>query len=162
MIELTEQQKRDYFRRSYQAVDGLWFMKAEERLGFEAALELDLAVWKVLPKIQARTIKAMAGLSEDMDGLYEGLAARLCLEGFDFSCEKTAEGIRVEIRGCPWQDLIAKSGRHHISDRVGDLICAAENAVWAEEFGAVGFERESRICGGDAKCSLVFFLEKRD
>ena len=37
MTDLTEEQKAEYFRRSYTAVDGLWFMKVEERLGFDEA-----------------------------------------------------------------------------------------------------------------------------
>ncbi len=39
MFELNDKQVADFFRRSYTAVDGLWFMKAEEKHGFEAALE---------------------------------------------------------------------------------------------------------------------------
>ena len=39
MSEEREQQKVAYLRRSYAAVDGLWFVKLEEELGFERALE---------------------------------------------------------------------------------------------------------------------------
>ena len=77
MTDLTDEQKAEYFRRSYTAVDGLWFMKVEEKRGFEEALQLDEAVWKVLPKIQARTIKAMLNLCSGLDGLQEAIAARL-------------------------------------------------------------------------------------
>jgi hypothetical protein len=157
MTEFTDLQKKEYFRRSYQAVDGLWFLKVEEKYGFEAALELDEAVWKVLPKIQARTMKAMTGLDKGIDSLYEGLTARLCLEGFDFRCQRMESGFRIAVNRCPWHDLIVKSGREHIGESVGDLICGVENAVWASEFGDIGFRRESRICRGDRTCSLVFF-----
>ena len=72
MSDLTEEQKTEYFRRSYTAVDGLWFMKVEERMSFEQALQIDEAVWRVLPKIQARALKAMMDLPA-------GLASsRLC------------------------------------------------------------------------------------
>lgn len=54
MKDLTEMDKTEYFRRSYRAVDGLWFMMIEKKHGFDEALELDEAVWRVLPKIQAR------------------------------------------------------------------------------------------------------------
>ena len=57
MSHLTEEQKTEYFRRSYTAVDGLWFMKVEERMGFEQALQIDEAVWRILPKIQARALR---------------------------------------------------------------------------------------------------------
>ncbi len=52
MKHLTDQQAAEYFHRSFTAVDGLWFMKVEEKHGFDAALEIDNEVWKVLPKIQ--------------------------------------------------------------------------------------------------------------
>ena len=45
----------EYLRRSYFAVDGLWFMMLEDELSFEKALEMDVKVWGVVPKIQART-----------------------------------------------------------------------------------------------------------
>ena len=58
MTKLSSQQVAEYFSRSYKTVDGLWFMKVEEKHGFDAALELDNEIWKVMPKIQARMIKS--------------------------------------------------------------------------------------------------------
>ena len=40
----------EYFKKSYFAVDGLWFLIVEEENSFEYALELDKKVWKVLAK----------------------------------------------------------------------------------------------------------------
>ena len=57
MINLTDVQIAEYYHRSFSVVDGLWFMKIEERYGFEAALDIDSEVWKVVPKIQARKLK---------------------------------------------------------------------------------------------------------
>ena len=71
MTELTDEQRADYFRRSYTAADGLWFMMVEEKYGFDAALKLDEAVWKVLPKIQARALKSMMKLNSGLEGLQE-------------------------------------------------------------------------------------------
>jgi len=68
MKELTYKQIAAYFHRSYAAADGLWFMKVEEKCGFETALEIDDQVWKVLPKIQARMLKSMLLLDEGMEG----------------------------------------------------------------------------------------------
>jgi hypothetical protein len=82
LTDLTQEQKTEYFRRSYTAVDGLWFMKVEESLGFDEALRLDEAVWKVLPKIQARALKGMMHLEGGLEGLAQALSARLALEGF--------------------------------------------------------------------------------
>ena len=89
MTKLSSQQVADYFNRSYNAVDGLWFMKVEEKYGFDAALDLDNEVWKVMPKIQARRIKSFLGLKNGSDALFEGLVTKLELEGFKFTAEKT-------------------------------------------------------------------------
>jgi hypothetical protein len=158
--ELTEEQKTEYFRRSYTAVDGLWFMKVEERTGFERALEIDEAVWEVLPKIQARTLKAMMNLPTGLAGLEEALSARLALEGFEFEIERRDEGIEVLVKICPWHQIMIKSGRAALSERVSDVICRVENETWAREFsepgGEIGFERKARLCRGDGVCRLLF------
>ncbi len=159
-MELTEEQKTEYFRRSYTAVDGLWFMKVEERMGFEAALQIDEAVWEILPKIQARALKAMMDLPAGLAGLEQALSARLALEGFDFEIERHEEGLMVMVRSCPWHQIMIKSGRAALSERVSNVICRVENETWAREFsepGAeIGFERESRLCRGEGMCRLWF------
>ena len=111
MTDLTDEQKTEYFRRSYTAVDGLWFMKVEEKLGFDEALQLDEAVWKVLPKIQARALKGMMHLQGGLQGLEQALSARLALEGFDYEMETREDGFAVIVKRCPWHDLMIKSGR---------------------------------------------------
>ena len=160
MTRLTEEQKAEYFRRSYTAVDGLWFMKVEERLGFDEALRLDEAVWKVLPKIQARALKGMMHLPGGLAGLEPALCARLDLEGFEYEIEPHSEGFVVIVKRCPWHDLMIKSGRGDLSEKVSDLICRVENSVWAREFsgegGEIEFEREERICRGEGRCVLRF------
>jgi hypothetical protein len=156
MERMTDRQIAEYFRRSYTAVDGLWFMKVEGQYGFEAALRMDEEVWKVLPKIQARMLMSMIGLNKGMEGLCRAVETRLDLEGFEFEAEKDANSLKIHINRCPWHDLMVKSGRESLSGRVGDLICGLENAVWASEFGDIAFERSDRICKGDERCVLSF------
>ena len=168
MTDLTDEQKAEYFRRSYTAVDGLWFMMAEDKCGFETALKLDESVWKVLPKIQARTIKAMMKLNSGLEGLQEAVAARLCLEGFDYNLKRLENGFEVIVNKCPWHDLIIRSGRGELSEKVGDLICRTENSAWCLEFretdadlGEIRFERRDRICQGNRRCTLRFCREAK-
>jgi len=148
-----------YFKRSYTAVDGLWFMKLEERYGFETALELDNEVWKVLPKIQARFLKTAGGLGNGLDALRECLSTKLTLEDFEFSVrtfDDTA-AFEVIISDCPWHNKMLKSGREQLSGRVGSMICNTEYAAWASEFGDnIKFELKERICAGSPRCILHF------
>jgi hypothetical protein len=70
----------------YKSVDGLWFMKVEEKDGFNAALTVDNEVWKVMPKIQARMIKSFLVLGTwRVMRCSKGCKQSLSLDGFKFT-----------------------------------------------------------------------------
>jgi hypothetical protein len=157
MFQMTDRQIADFFRRSYTAVDGLWFMKAEEKHGFDATLNLDDEVWKVFPKVQARMLRDMGKMGSGMDGLCECFTTKLSIEGFQFDVEKRNDGFSVSISRCPWHDAMVKSGREALSGKVGARICGTEYSVWAAEFGqGIRFRRKSEICTGGERCVLEF------
>ena len=163
MVELTDKQIADYYKRSYTAVDGLWFMKVEEIYGFDRALEIDDEVWKVLPKIQARMLKAMGNLENGLDALRECLTARLALDGFAFRTEESNDGrvLKVSLNECPWHNVMIKAGREHLSEKVGTRICNTEYSVWASEFGDnINFKLQEQICQGLNCCTLIFSTPK--
>lgn len=162
-MELSDAERGEYFHRSYAAIDGLWFMKVEERHGFEEALRLDEAVWRVLPKIQARTLKRLLCIKEGLDGLEQALSARLEMEGFSFEIKRQDGGLEVLVESCPWHQIMLKSGRGHLSERVSEIICRVENQAWAKEFSSgeseeIGFERFERLCMGECRCRMLFFI----
>jgi len=161
MKDLTDAQKVEYFRRSYTSVDGLWFMKIEELWGFEVALEIDRRVWSIFPKIQARTLRSMLGAERGLKGLAECLAAKNSIEGFEFEAEIEGDGsLRLIVSKCPWHELMVKSGRAALSERVGSAICKAEYETWAAEFSdedrKIDFCLHSQICKGDRVCTFGF------
>jgi hypothetical protein len=157
MDSLTDQQVAEYFHRSYKAVDGLWFMKVEEKYGFDAALEIDKEVWKVMPKIQARMIRSMLEKDETQVTLLESLQAKLSLEGFKFKMEQDEKGFRIRIRDCPWYNLMVKSGREKLSGIVGTTICNVEYSVWVSEFREnIKFTFRTQKCKGSEYCILDF------
>ena len=159
MVELSDKQIIEYWHRSYRTVDGLWFVKVEERYGFDTALDIDNEVWAVIPKIQARMIREMGGLEKGIKGLYEAMVTRLNLEGVTFEVEETAggSGFEIQISECPWHNIMIQSGRKELSGKVGTLICNTENSVWAAEFGDnISFELGDQICEGDKICLLRF------
>jgi hypothetical protein len=157
MLRLTDKQAAEYFHRSYTAVDGLWFLKVEERLGFDSALDIDDDVWKVLPKIQARLLRSILKTEKGISALLETLTTKLDLEGFEFRAEKRKYGFDILVTGCPWHNLMIRSGRFELSEKVGSLICNTENSVWASEFGDdITFELKGQICKGGEHCLLKF------
>ena len=122
MSKLNHQQMINYFNRSYKAVDGLWFMKVEEKYGFNNAIALDNEVWKIIPKIQARMIKSFLGLKNGPNALFESLITKFELEGFKFNVEKNEKGFRITIDDCPWHNLMIKSGREKLSAIIGKTV----------------------------------------
>lgn len=159
MVELSDGQVVEYFHRSYTAVDGLWFLKVEERYGFDVALEIDNEVWRVLPKIQARMLKSLVGMERGKDALLECLKTKLTLEGFQFKVEEGDDGFRIILSECPWHNLMVKSGREELSEKVGSLICNTEYSVWASQFDEeIHFELKTQICKGSKQCILQFNL----
>ena len=88
MADLNDKPKTDYFLRGFTAVDGLWFMKVEEQFGFDKALEIDDAVWKIIPKILARKMKELKKAGNGIDALFECFTERLRMEGFVFKAER--------------------------------------------------------------------------
>jgi hypothetical protein len=159
MIQLTPEQIAEYFHRSYTAVDGLWFMKVEEKCGFDVALDIDNEVWKVFPKIQARLLKSLGKTGDGIDALFECLTTKLTLEGFKFKAEKTGNkgDFKITINECLWHNLMVKSGREKLSGKVGTLICNTEYSAWVSEFGPnLGFALGQQICQGSKSCILQF------
>ena len=161
-MELNAEQKAQYLHRSYTAVDGLWFVKIEEEFGFEKALEIDKQVWDVMPKIQARKIKQLTGLSRGLDDLCEALQAKLNMDGFDFTVNKDKHepSFTVSIKTCPWHEILKNCGRVAKSEKIGSVICNAEFSGWAKEFGDdITYQLCSRICKGDDLCVVKYFQQ---
>jgi len=155
--------KAEYYHRCYKAADGLWFVKTEERYDFDTALEIDLEVWKVMPKIQARFIKEKLETGEGLEALALCFSQKLELDGFVFQTERHLKDGRLtvlqfHISTCPWHDILIRSGREHLSHKIGGVICSIEYGVWASEFGKdIDFSfGDNRICGGDVSCVLNF------
>ena len=163
MLKLTDKQIAEYFKRSYTAVDGLWFVKVEEIYGFDTALDIDDEVWKVMPKIQARKLKSMGGSTDGLDGLRQCLTTKLTLDGFTFEAEQSDNDrlLQITLSECPWHNIMIKSGRENLSGLVGTRICTTEYQVWAAEFGDdIKFELKDQICTGLNNCILLFNVLK--
>ena len=159
MLELTDKQTAEYYKRSYTAVDGLWFMKVEAIYGFDTALDIDDEVWKVMPKIQARKLRSMGCSTEGLDGLQQCLTTKLTLDGFGFEAEQSSDmkSLKITLNECPWHEIMIKAGREHLSGPVGTRICTSEYQVWAAEFGdQIEFELAAQICEGQECCILLF------
>ncbi|MBI5210271.1 MAG: hypothetical protein HY927_09905 [Elusimicrobia bacterium] len=69
----------DVHAKSWLAHDGCWFLAAEEKLGMEAAVELDKASWERFSPAEAKRIMAAFGIPKNggLDALEKALWLRL-------------------------------------------------------------------------------------
>ena len=185
---LNSKQIKEYLQNGYAKVDGLWFLKIEEQFGFEKALAIDLEVWKVMPKIQARYLKSEPGIKEiadSFDMFFECLKIKMKLDNFITKATRSKQNTRnkikdskkstnygsdlkennaitVTVKNCPWHNLMIKSKRENLSERIGSAICRNEYSIFASEFDKnIKFELGERICKGSACCKFVFTKERR-
>jgi len=162
-VKMDDRQKIliEYLRRSYFAVDGLWFMKKEEESSFAEALEMDKKVWQILARIQARKTKELLSIEEDTLGaLFTGLQVKFEAEQYD--CELTTldeHRLEIAVKNCPWHALMKKSERENLSSQIAEVICKEELKVWAREYNPrIVFALAAMHCAGSPACKLVFQL----
>lgn len=154
----TDKQRAEYLYRSYTAVDGLWFRMVEDDSSFEKALRLDEAVWRVMPKIQARKIKEMLGLGNGLDALKTALLAKFEMEGYVLAGppEERRDGWLLAVRVCPWLEIMKRAERAHLAPTISSVICPAEMEVWAEEFGpGLSIAVSGGCCRGEEICAFA-------
>ena len=152
----------DYLRRSYFAVDGLWFSMVEKETSFEEALALDEQVWAVLAKIQARKAKELLHIEGgSIADLQKSLEVKLQAEEYGYTVEEIGQDrLLLHVHHCPWYALMKKSGREHLAGKMADVICTRELQVWADEL-AQGMKLciSSQRCRGSALCRLEYLMK---
>ncbi len=162
MTTIDDTVKANYFKRSYEVIDGLWFMKTEEEWDFEQALEIDRRVWEIVPKIQSRTLRRLLNLRDSgLAALETALLAKAELDDAKVEIERDGTHLlKLSVLECPWYRLMQKSKREHIASDIGEIICGTEYPVWQSEFGATGtFSLKSKLCGGERCCIMEFRAE---
>jgi hypothetical protein len=158
-MSIKQEVLTEYLRRSYFAVDGLWFMILEGEFSFDKALEMDAKVWRILPKIQARRVKELLGIPGlGLDDFMKAIAVKFAAEEYDYEVKQLGDGhIQVAIRDCPWINILKKAKREHLAPQISEAICLLELQVWLKEFGDdMIFNMECRKCCGDSICIMDF------
>ncbi len=67
------------YAKDWLAMDGVWFQAVERRWGMDAAMDCDVAIWKLFTVIEAEKIKKFLSLPEKagLEGLARALRHRL-------------------------------------------------------------------------------------
>src|SRR3990172_679654 len=103
----------DFLRRSYFAVDGLWFVRVEAEHLLEEALRLDEQVWRVMPKIQARKARELLGVEgRTLADLVQCFGLKFAAEGYEHEVHWPSESeVEFVVSACPWYAVLSHSGR---------------------------------------------------
>ena len=152
---MTQEEKLiQYLRRSYTAVDGLWFVMIEDDHGLDMALDFDEKVWKVMGKIQAREAGRLAGRTgEPLRDLRHALALKFQAEDYEHQVDETDDGFVFRITRCPWYEILKRADREHLAPVLSQRICVNEYQAWAKEFSC-HIKIEKGPCIGAPECLL--------
>ncbi|MFW9935626.1 MAG: DUF6125 family protein [Candidatus Thorarchaeota archaeon] len=128
----------DMYAKNWLAIDGTWFLAAEQKYDIETAIELDTESWRVFSPIEAKRIMKEIGipLNSGLDGLKKALQyrvyARLNRQSFE-DIDKTKFIFRMEK--CRVQDARKRKG-------LPDFPCKPVGLV---EYGEFAKTIDSRI-----------------
>ena len=150
---------KEYFKRCFFAVDGLWFVMLEKQFDFKKALEIDQQVWQIFPKIQARKIRELLGLQDKTThDLRQALEFKFEAEEYGYEVKtETDHKLEIVITECPWLKIMLESSRHDLASEMGKSICLIEYGVWAREFGVeLQGTMQTRLCSDHTPCRLHF------
>jgi hypothetical protein len=149
------------------AIDGLWFMAVERMLGFEAAFELDLEVWKSYGVVQLKRLSRSLGLRldaeepPDLETINTLLEALCRIDGTECSWEMAGGGGSVfTVHRCPWWENLCGSGRNEVVN------CeVVDNTIfrhWLDNVDAsIGMEITHSLPRGDDHCEWTLTREQR-
>lgn len=149
----------EYFKRSYFALDGLWFMMIENEFSFDKALDIDEAVWRILPKIQARKVKELLGLDgRGLEDFLKAIKVKLEAEEYDYEIKEQGNShLQIAVYKCPWYEILKKANREHLAPKIANRICFVELQAWVKEFGDdLEFDLNPGCCMGKGICLMEF------
>jgi len=110
-------------------------MVVEQAHDFDHALALDERVWQIMPKIQARKAREVLGITgNSLDDLIACFRLKLQADGHQFHIERSDNEVQFIVTRCKWRELLRKSGREHLEQRISSVIWPAELRGWCSEF----------------------------
>jgi hypothetical protein len=133
----------EVFAKNWLAHDGCWFLAAEERLGMEAAIELDIASWRRFAQAEARRIMEVfkIGASGGLDALERALNLRMYSlinsQHFEWSADR--QTLRFVMDVCRVQETRRRKG-------LEDFPCKPVGMVEFETFARTVDARIKTTC----------------
>ncbi len=99
------------YSRNWLTADGLWFTGVEEKYGLDAAVELDVRMWKIGARIEAKRIKDLLNLGSGLENIIKAINFMSWSFCFDYEYELSNNRALWTCRRCPPQEHRVKSGK---------------------------------------------------
>ena len=96
---------------NWMTLDGLWFSGVEEKFGLEAAVELDIRMWKIGSKIEAKRIKQLLNLGQGLDNVLRAINFMSWSANFGYEVERSENRAVWTCKHCPPQEQRGKMGK---------------------------------------------------
>jgi SAM-dependent methyltransferase len=150
----------DVFAKNWLAHDGCWFLAAEERVGMDAAIELDAASWRRFAAAEARRIMEAFGIVRGggLESLRQALTYRMYSFVNPYRVEMSPGGdvLRFFMESCRVQDTRHRKG-------LPDFPCKSVGQVEFETFARTVDPRIETAClhcppdpGAEGHCGWEF------
>ncbi len=146
-------------RSAITAIDGLWFLEVEEKVGFEEAFKIDIKVWKRYgPIIINRIKKALSISSNNLDSFLQVLDYLCAIDGTQFKIkEKSPKLAFLQVIHCPWWENLKRSKRENLVRC--DIVDKEIFPEWAKAFNSkIEFQLDRSLPKGDEACEWVIKL----
>ena len=96
--------------RNWMTLDGLWFSGVEEAFGVEAAMELDIRMWRKGSRTEARRIKQLLDLGPGLDNVIRAIHFMSWAASFGYRVEESEGRALWTCTRCPPQENRLKAG----------------------------------------------------
>ncbi|NVM46199.1 MAG: L-2-amino-thiazoline-4-carboxylic acid hydrolase [Candidatus Lokiarchaeota archaeon] len=161
--KIKKEDKLFYFEKNFRTLDGLWVIKTERELGWDAALKLDISVWqKLYIIIFRRVIKYLNIKGNTLEDLVNVLS-------FIWNCEGNIHNIfqegdnqaTISIIECPYIAAMERNPeRHNRIESICKDMCISYLQPVIKEFNPkIEVERDKFMGLGDSECNIILKLK---
>ena len=111
------------------SLDGLWFLAVEDKYGLDAAMQMDIEVWKRLGSIEARRTKRTFGINEGgITSIVKAIKLSPTWVAMEYEfTELTKNRAVFRVTECPPQKARVRNKR-------GEFLCKPVNLAYLNAF----------------------------
>ncbi len=129
------------YSRNWHTVDGLWFRGVEQKYGIEAALDIDIAMWKAMSRTEAKRLKEILGIGEGggVEAVLRVVNLMSWAPASEYELHREGDRTLLTCIHCPPQEARVKKG-------IGEFACRPTFEFGFQNVAAVIDPRVSVTC----------------